>query len=146
VFGRRRADRRNAGDYLRREFGSPQVREFDVTPAIDAITAPRRSEAPAFGFRSGLREESRRFIPCRALSDHLASGRPSLVTRGCTEHQQRNRAFAAEFLAPAASLRQRIGGDRVGEEDVEDLAQEFQVSDYVIRHQIQNHDLARLAE
>jgi hypothetical protein len=136
----------DVGDFLRREFGSLQVREFDVTPAIDAITAPTRTEAPVFGFRSHLREESKRFILCRALSDHLVSGLPSLVTRGGTEHQQRNRAFAAEFLAPAASLRQRIAGDRVEEEDVEELAQEFQVSDYVIRHQIQNHDLARLAE
>jgi Zn-dependent peptidase ImmA (M78 family) len=66
------------------------------------------------------------------------------VTRTGTEHQQRNRAFAAEFLAPAESIRDRIGGDRVAEEDVEELAQEFQVSELVIRHQIQNDKLAWL--
>ena len=103
-----------------------------------------RRRPPLFGFPSRLREESKRFILCRALSDYLALGHPSLVTRSVTEHQQRNRAFAAEFLAPAESIRERIGGDRVGEEDIEDLAQEFKVSDRVIRHQIQNHKLAWL--
>ena len=130
--------------FLKQEFGSLEIREFEVAPRIDAISAPTQTAAPLFGFPSRLREESKRFILCRALSDHLASGQPSLVTRTATEHQQRNRAFAAEFLAPAESIRDRIGGDRVAEEDVEELAQEFQVSELVIRHQIQNHKLAWL--
>ena len=130
--------------FLKREFGSLEIREFEVAPRIDAISAPTQTEAPLFGFPSRLREESKRFILCRALSDHLLSGQRSLVTRTGTEHQQRNRAFAAEFLAPAESIKQRISGDRVGEEDVEELAHEFQVSDLVIHHQIQNHKLAGL--
>jgi len=130
--------------FLNRELGSFEIRDFAVPSRIDAISAPTQTGAPLFGYRSHLREENKRFILCRALSDHLASGQPSLVTRSGTEHQQRNRAFAAEFLAPAESIRERIGGDRVGEEDIEELAQEFQVSDLVIRHQIQNHNLAWL--
>lgn len=130
--------------FLNRELGSFEIRDFAVPSRIDAISAPTQTGAPLFGYRSRLREENKRFILCRALSDHLASGQPSLVTRSGTEHQQRNRAFAAEFLAPAESIRERIGGDRVGEEDIEELAQEFQVSDLVIRHQIQNHNLAWL--
>ena len=131
--------------FLKQEFGSLEIREFEVASRIDAISAPTRTAAPVFGFASHLREESKNFILCRALSDHLASGRPSLVTRNRNEHQQRNRAFAAEFLAPAESIMERIGGERVGEEDIEALAQEFQVSDLVIRHQIQNHNLAWLS-
>jgi hypothetical protein len=130
--------------FLNRELGSFEIRDFAVASRIDAISAPTQTGAPLFGYRSRLREENKRFILCRALSDHLASGQPSLVTRSGTEHQQRNRAFAAEFLAPAESIRERIGGDRVGEEDIEEVAQEFQVSDLVIRHQIQNHNLAWL--
>ena len=118
-----------------------ESREFEVAARIDAISAPTRTAAPVFGFPAHLREESKRFVLCRALSDYLASGQPSLVTRGRTEHQQRNRAFAAEFLAPAESIQQRIGSHRIGEEDIEELAQEFRVSDRVIRHQIQNHNL-----
>ena len=130
--------------FLNRELGSFEIRDFAVPSRIEAISAPTRTGAPLFGYRSHLREENKRFILCRALSDHLASGQPSLVTRSGTEHQQRNRAFAAEFLAPAESIRERIGGDRVGQEDIEELAQEFQVSDLVVRHQIQNHNLAWL--
>jgi len=129
---------------LIRELGSFEIRDFALPSCIDAISAPTQSGAPVVGYRSHLREENKRFILCRALSDHLASGQPSLVTRSGTEHQQRNRAFAAEFLAPAESIKERIGGERVGEEDIEELAQEFQVSDLVIRHQIQNHNLAWL--
>jgi hypothetical protein len=131
--------------FLTRSLGSFDIREVAVSSRIDAISAPTQTGAPLFGYRPHLREENKRFILCRALSDHLASGQPSLVTRGATEHQQRNRAFAAEFLAPADSIRERIDRDRVGEEDIEELAQDFQVSDLVIRHQIQNHHLARLA-
>ena len=115
----------DVGDFLRRGFGSLQVREFDVAPAIDAITAPTRTEAPVFGFRSHLREESRRFILCRALSDHLVSGPPSLVTPGCTAHQQRNRAFAAEFLATGGIAQAAHCRHRVGEKDVEDSRGSF---------------------
>ena len=131
-------------DSLHQELGSFEIQECAVPSRIDAISAPTQTGAPLFGYRPHLSEKSKRFILCRALSDHLASGQPSLVTRSGTEHQQRNRAFAAEFLAPTESIRERIGGDRVGEEDIEELAQEFQVSDLVIRHQIQNHKLAWL--
>jgi hypothetical protein len=131
--------------YLNRELGPFEIRDFPILTRIDAISAPTRTGAPLFGFSSRLRNESKGFILCRALSDHLAAGQPSLVTRSESEHQKRNRAFAAEFLAPAESLRQRISGDSVGEEDIEELAHEFQVSDWIVRHQIQNHNLASLA-
>ncbi len=130
--------------FLSGALGSFEVKEFAAPSRIDAVSAPAQTHAPVFGFPPGLGEGQRRFSLCRALCDHLVSGQPSLVTRSRTEHQQRNRAFAAEFLAPADSIRERIGGDRVAEEDIEELAREFEVSDLVIRHQIQNHNLAWL--
>jgi len=80
--------------------------------------------------------------------DFLAIGAPalSLITRGQTEHQQRNRAFAAEFLAPALSIRRRLSSDHVSEEEVEDVALELGVSAFVIRHQIENHGLATIVD
>lgn len=130
--------------FLNEKIGPFEIKDFPFLPRIDAISAPTGTGSPLFGFSSRFREESKKFILCRALSDHLASGQPSLVTRSDTEHQKRNRAFAAEFLAPAKLLSERINRAIVGEEDIEELAQEFQVSDLVIRHQIQNHDLALL--
>ncbi len=130
--------------FLSGALGSFEVKGFAAPSRIDAVSAPAQTHAPVFGFPPGLREAQRRFSLCRALCDHLVSGQPSLVTRSRTEHQQRSRAFAAEFLAPADSIRERIGGDRVVEEDIEELARVFEVSDLVIRHQIQNHNLAWL--
>jgi hypothetical protein len=129
---------------LAETLGSFEVREIAVPSRVDGIAASGETAAPVFGFAPREREEQRRFTLCRALADALVSGQPWLVTRGRSEHQQRNRAFAAEFLAPAESIRERITADSVGEEDIEDLAHEFRVSDLVIRHQIQNHNLAWL--
>lgn len=86
----------------------------------------------------------RRFIQARALGDFL--GRR---TKGCgllsslaTERQAESRAFAAEFLAPSASLRDRINTERVDSEQIDDLGREFSVSTAVIEHQIRNHRIA----
>jgi len=130
---------------LREYFGSFQVDSFDAPDGIEAIAASSSMQAPRLGLPNRLlRSESRRFVLCRALSDSLALGEPALVTRTQTEHQQRNRAFAAEFLAPADSIRERLGTDRLSEDDLDDLAQEFEVSGFVIRHQIENHKLATI--
>ena len=67
-----------------------------------------------------------------------------LVTTSKSERQQRNRAFAAELLAPSALLRERITHATVADNEVDALAQEFHVSSLVIEHQIENHELARL--
>jgi hypothetical protein len=129
---------------LRDAFGSFEVRDFAAPGRIQAITAPGEDCVPVFGVPAQVREEQRRFSLCRALSDYLASGLPSLVTRSQTEHQQRNRAFAAQFLAPAESIRKRIMGWSPDEDGVYELAREFRVSELVIRHQIRNHGLAEL--
>jgi hypothetical protein len=131
-------------DYLGRTLGSLEIADFDAPDRIDAISLPTVTTAPIFGLRDRLRDVQARFSLCRALGDHIAFGTASLVTRSRNEHQQRNRAFAAEFLAPAQSIRDLISGDMLGDEDVEELARTFQVSDFVIRHQVQNHNLARL--
>jgi len=130
---------------LRETLGSFEVHAFEAPDGIDTIVAPNRARVPWFGIPNRvIRPQSWRFVLCRALSDYLAMSGPSLVTRAQTEHQQRNRAFAAEFLAPAESSRERLAADRVSDEELEDLAQHFGVSGFVIRHQIENHRLARI--
>ncbi|WP_420622440.1 hypothetical protein [Candidatus Poriferisodalis sp.] len=55
------------------------------------------------------------------------------------------RCWAAKFLAPAASLRERID-DRFADQDlVTDLAEEFGVPSYAVEHQVENHGIAQLA-
>ena len=59
-----------------------------------------------------------------------------------TDRQARSRAFAAELLAPAESLRRRLGSTLVEPEQVDELGHEYGVSTEVIRRQIENHGLA----
>lgn len=88
-----------------------------------------------------------RFLQARALGDFLGrtTTGPGLLSSLATDRQAQSRAFAAEFLAPAASLRDRITAKRVHSEQIDDLGREFRVSTELIRRQIQNHDIAAIA-
>ena len=68
-----------------------------------------------------------------------------MLTRARSEQQQRNRAFAAEFLAPSATLRNKAPAASVDGEDMDELAREFGVSPFVIAHQIENHGIAAIS-
>lgn len=123
---------------------SPLVSLGDLQ-LVDGVVAGGEQGSYAFGLRRAG-EFGRRFVFGRALGEAMTSCTDSLVTRGVTERQQRNRAFAAEFLAPSSGLRERVSHSVVGTDEVEDLAEEYGVSPYVIRHQIANHRIARLTE
>ena len=60
---------------------------------------------PAFAVRSG-HDSARKFQFCRGLAEVLVSANSdALLTQARSDRQQRNRAFAAEFLGPATALR-----------------------------------------
>ena len=88
---------------------------------------------------------SKRFLLARALHhwQFVTRGEANirLLTRGNDWQQSASRAFAAELLAPAAALASRMSDDRTWEQP-ERLAEAFQVSEFVIAHQIENHGLA----
>jgi IrrE N-terminal-like domain len=92
------------------------------------------------------RPESFRFAFCRGLCEYLLSrtGEAALLTAAESERQARNRAFAAELLAPADAIKNHLHDSVVTTEDIEDLAQHFEVSSFVIEHQIKNHRLAEI--
>ena len=94
------------------------------------------------------RETGKRFLAARALGDYLSKSDPGagLLCSLETDRQARTRAFAAEFLAPSDALDRRLRGRRViSDDDVEDLANEFGVSCWLISRQIENHELATVA-
>jgi hypothetical protein len=66
-----------------------------------------------------------------------------LLTDALTWEQAATRAFSAELLAPQAALAQRVRAE-VSSDEVQKLAQEFEVSQLLIEHQIENHQLARV--
>jgi len=111
---------------------------------VDGIVTRNDDGNPAFALRA-VRADSQRFQFCRALGEVLLSpDSDTLLTRTYSERQQRNRAFAAEFLAPASGLRDRIAHPVVDTDDIGELAAAFGVSPYVIEHQIKNHQIARV--
>ena len=89
-----------------------------------------------------------RFLLARALGDYLDSSTqgPAILSGLATDRQAQSRAFAAEFLAPSAILRQRLRHHRAYPEEVDELSAELGISSYVVRHQIENHGLAEIAE
>ncbi len=135
---------RDLGLYLSEKLGSFAAEEFAAPSGIDGIFCRFHGSAPVFGIPGSLRDEKKRFITARALGDFLDFRESALITHGPSEHQQRNRAFAGEFLAPAQAIRDRLRTATVDEDAIEELAAEFHVSPFVIRHQIQNHRLAAL--
>ncbi len=117
---------------------------FTEAPLIDGVITRNDDQSPAFAFRR-LGEDGRRFHFCRALAEVLASpGADALITRAYSERQQRNRAFAAEFLAPSSGLKERISRRVVDGDDIDELAVEFGVSSRVIEHQVVNHRIAQV--
>ena len=113
---------------------------------LDALTGVNQRGNPKFLVEKN-RKDSRQFAFCRALFEHLTSppGSFAVVSGLRTERQQLSRAFAAEFLAPHRMLRSDLSGTVIGQDEIEDLATDYGVSTLVVRHQILNHDLARVA-
>ncbi|PYF99993.1 hypothetical protein D893_02503 [Thioalkalivibrio sp. ALE21] len=94
--------------------------------------------------RSG---KPRRFAFCRGLLELLIGGNTAstLVTAARTPRQKRNRAFAAELLAPADWLRQKDWGRVIEDESIEEAAEELGVYSEVVRRQLANHGIVDAA-
>ena len=119
--------------------------DFEAAALVDGVITWNDDRFPAFGFRGSCGDESRRFRFCRALGEVFASpGTDTLLTKAHSERQQRNRAFAAEFLAPSSSLRQKVSRPVVDGDDIDELAVAFGVSSLVIAHQLRNHGIAEV--
>jgi hypothetical protein len=119
-------------------------RQFLRSYTFDAVVDVNDAGSPGFVI-SHRGEDTFKFALCRGLFEFLTAGvrEPLLVTRTRSERQKRNRAFASEFLLPAETLRANIKTEFVGEEQIEDMADEFGVSPSVVRYQLHNHGIAR---
>lgn len=97
---------------------------------------------------SAAHGRARRFLQARALGDYLgrSTDGPAILSGLATDRQAQSRAFAADFLVPAAALRRHLGNSHIHPDELEDLAAHFDVSSYVVRHQIENHRLAHITD
>lgn len=119
------------------------VRMEELFPGIEAMVGENERESPGFILKPCNKRENQIFALCRALCDYLYHpGSSCLISSGNTEGQKRNRAFAAEFLAPAELIQKYLHAAETTLEDIEEIAHELGVSSYVGYHQVQNHGLA----
>lgn len=128
------------------EFAAAIVEQPASTRAYEAIVATNQIDSPAFT-TIPRPDTAKRFQVCRGLYEFL-SGRdegPWLVTTGLSDRQKRNRAFAAEFLAPSAGIREQVRSRVVSGAEVEELAKHFGVSTDAVVHQLRNHRIASIA-
>ncbi|MGO8679194.1 MAG: ImmA/IrrE family metallo-endopeptidase [Limisphaerales bacterium] len=90
------------------------------------------------------RESSKTYLLARALCEYLCgdSAESALLTRISSDRQKRNRAFAAELLAPAEGIRKLLSGSRIPREEISEVAAHLGVSDWLVEHQVRNHRIA----
>jgi len=138
---------------LRGELALADADDFDIAPWVGTANM----QAPARGLdglaavnaqRCGVvlgtvnrRLEARRFGQARALGRILARpGQQQFILSAARSHDDRvARAFAAELLAPAQGIRHML--ETLGEPDdsaLEAIAERYNVSPLVIRHQYEN--------
>ena len=88
-------------------------------------------------------QDNRRFELARLIGDRLVGGRDGRLfpaTKALTYRQKLQRAFAAELLCPVQYLDNRLGDDRSVEAQSE-IAEELDVSSWVVNLQLKNHGL-----
>ena len=127
--------------------GPLSLHQSETQPPSTRIQGLAAADTPACAM-APRGETGGRFLMARALGDYLdrSESGPAILSSLATSRQARSRAFAAEFLAPAEALRRRLNGGPVEPERVDELGAQFGVSSHVIRHQIENHGLATIAD
>jgi len=121
--------------------------DSDTTSAIEnmeSLCGARgiaREDAQGLGIAIDRRAgRSAQFQLASTFADFLfsATGGIFLTTRASTDRQKCNRAFAAEFLAPIEGITEKLSPRKSLDANVEQIAQDFGVSDYIVRYQLQN--------
>ena len=127
--------------------GNLAVPTVDLHLDRSRLTGIVSSRSPACALRARP-AVARRFAVARSIGGFLlrATAGPALLTTMKTDRQARSRSFAAELLAPAQGLRDRLGGQSgwIESETVDEVAEEFEVSSFVVCHQIENHGLGHV--
>lgn len=113
--------------------------QHPVPRAIEALGSSVGEGPTVVVGQVSSRPASRRFKQARALSRYIFDGAPALfvVAQSPSLRDRAERAFAAELLAPAAGL-ELLLDDNFDAADRERAAEHFEVSRYIIDHQLEN--------
>lgn len=144
---------------VRRALGIDPSSNFDIDLFVKGLTRPakeRRIQAAGRGGRSTTNvvilsrryaRTSQRFTLARAFWHIVANDQSEfLVTASYTEAQKIERAFAAELLAPAQGISDALKSTLadVQEEDLTEIAEQYDVSNTIVEHQLHNQLLNNL--
>lgn len=135
-----------AGRFVLKRAGSLTIHSREVATPSLGILGCVASDSPSCTI-TPRRYAAKRFLIARALGDYIGRQAPGSAVLGTMEtpRQAHSRAFAAELLAPAETLRSCVGTSRTIDSDaMDELAEELCVSPLVIQHQIQNHNIAEI--
>lgn len=133
-------------EHIRRDFGA--FAQVDVAPGggtsrrIDAVVTHQPDAGERWLAGPPRSELAARFRLGRALHQWLFTA-PSqrLLTRSQSGWEQRaSRAFAAELLVPAASIRRELEAQE-GDGSIGRIARKYRVDDAVVAWQIENHSI-----
>ncbi len=118
--------------------------DLEAESLLEAALTRSKEGAPVAIVGDAGPDANRFRLARSAFLHHFApSGRAQrrLVTEAHTWEQRASRAFAAEFLAPAAGLAKHLGR-RASPRQIDDLARLYRVSSLAIGRQIENHRIA----
>ena len=129
-------------------WADPPLLATDTKPSahLQAVVDHGRGDVPVLAAHPPADERSKRFLLARSLYLQATSRSTErrLVTSSHTWAQRASRAFAAELLAPADALRDRIRSDSVSAREVAQYAAEFVVDPVLIERQLENHAVAQV--
>lgn len=138
-----------AAQYVRHSLGVASGQPFDFGDLLAYSVVPSSDDglialAGAWGESVGVvlgqkrGPNATRFVQARAMWRFVTRTEDTtriLIGSGHSQASQMERAFAAELLAPAEAIAERLAS---GASDTEVLAEHFQVSALVVGHQIEN--------
>jgi Zn-dependent peptidase ImmA (M78 family) len=114
---------------------------------LDAVVKLSNKLGPQIA-TSKDRESSKTYLLARSICDYLCtnSDESALLTRVSSDRQKRNRAFAAEVLAPAEGIRQLLLRSWTTRDEIAEIAAHFNASEWLIEHQVRNHRIAEIED
>ena len=129
-------------------WADPPLLTIDTKPSshLQAVVDHGQGDIPVLAAHPPADERSKRFLLARSLYLQAISRGTErrLVTSSHTWAQRASRAFAAELLAPADALRDRIRNESVSAREVAHYADEFVVEPVLIERQLENHAVAQV--